>query len=102
MTLAVRWTTRASSQLEEAALYLESSRAGVGMEFLDSVEAILHVAAEHPSIFPLIPDVPGNEVRKGLIRKYGYWVIYEISTDQLQVLSVWHGARESEGWRTRP
>ena len=51
MTLAIRWTIRASSQLEEAALYLERSR---------------------------------------------------ISTNDLQVLSVWHGAREPEGWRTRP
>lgn len=102
MTLAVRWTTRAASQLEEAGLYLEQRLTGAGIEFLDHVEAILQVAADHPDIFPRVPGVPGNEVRRGLVRKYGYWVIYESGRDGLLVLAVWHGAREPEGWRAHP
>lgn len=102
MTRPVRWTTRAANQLQEAALYLESARQGVGIPFVDDVEAILQVAADHPEIFPRVPGIEGNEVRRGLARKYGYWVIYEIREDDLLVLSVWHGAREPEGWKGEP
>lgn len=99
MTLAVRWTARAAVQLEEAGLYLERARLGAGIEFVDQVEAILQVAAEHHAIFPRVPGVPGKEVRRGLVRRYGYWVIYESDSDGLLVLAIWHGAREPEGWR---
>ena len=99
MTQTVRWTTRASTPLQEAAVYLEEARACIGLAFVDDVEAILLVASEHPRIFPRVPDVVGNEVRRGLVRRYGYWIIYEIRQDDLLVLSVWHGMREPGGWR---
>lgn len=62
MTRPVRWTTRAASQLQEAATYLENSRDGIGIPFVDDVEAILQVASEHPEIFPRVPGVEGYEV----------------------------------------
>lgn len=99
MTRAVRWTTRAASQLIEAGTFLERERPGAGYGFLEQVESILAVAADHPAIFPRVPDVAGNAVRRGLVRRYGYWVIYEVRPDNLLVLSIWHVARRPEGWR---
>ncbi len=99
MTRPVRWTTRASEQLERAAIYLEKARSTIGLRFVDDIEAVLDAASHHPEIFPAVPDVKGNEVRRGLVRRYGYWVIYEIRSEDLLVLSIWHCARKSEGWR---
>lgn len=99
MTRPVRWTRRAAEQLREAALYLEAARSGAGRSFIDQVEAILAAAAANPLLFPRVPHVPGNEVRRGLIRRYSYWVIYEMGPDDLLVLAVWHGSRTPEGWR---
>lgn len=101
MTRPVRWTTRASAQLQEAVTYLEKARPGTGLSFVDQVEAILQVASDHPGVFPRVPDVLGNEVRRGLVRRYGYWIIYEKRTEDILVLSVWHGARKPEGWREK-
>ena len=78
---------------------LEEFRSGAGVGFVDQVEAILQIAGQHPATFPAVPGVGGNEVRRGLIRKYGYWVVYEIRPDNLLVLAVWHGARDPQGWR---
>ena len=100
MTRPIRWTTRAASQFIEAATYLEDARSNAGLTFADHVEVILQAAAENPRLFPAVPDVEGNEVRRGLVRRYGYWVIYETRDEDLLVLSVWHGARRPEGWRT--
>jgi plasmid stabilization system protein ParE len=99
MTRPIRWTTRAATQLQEAATYLEEARPGIGLPFVDQVEAILQVASEHSEIFPRVPGVEGNEVRRGLVRRYGYWIIYEIRPEGILVLSVWHGRRTPEGWR---
>jgi plasmid stabilization system protein ParE len=99
MTRPIRWTTKAATQLQEAAIYLEGERPGIGLPFVDQVDAILQIASEYPEVFPRVPEVPGNEVRRGLVRRYGYRIIYEIRPEDILVLSVWHGARESEGWR---
>jgi len=63
------------------------------------VEAILDVAADYPQAFPRVPGVEDGEVLRGLVRRCGYWVMYAIRADDLLVLSVWHGAREPEGWK---
>ena len=99
MSRPVRWTTRAAKQLEAAGMYLEDSRKGTGVEFIDQVESILEVASDHPNIFPRVPGVSGDEIRRGLSRKYGYWVIYELRKQDLLVLAVWHGSREPQGWK---
>ena len=99
MSRRVRWTARAAIQLEDAATYLERERRGTGLPLVDQVEAILNIASARPRTFPRVPDVPGNEVRRGLVRRYGYWVIYEIRPGEIVVLSVWHGSREPRGWR---
>ncbi len=99
MTRPVRWTTRAATQLQEAAVHLDRERSGTGLSFVDQVEAVLQVASDHPEAFPRVPDIPGDEVRRGLVRRYGYWIIYEIRSEDLLVLSVWHGNREPGGWR---
>ena len=44
MSRRVRWTTRAATQLEAAALYLEESRPHTGLRFVESVESILLLA----------------------------------------------------------
>ena len=99
MNRPVRWTARAAAQLQDAATYLEGVRPGTGVSFVDDVEAVLLVASEHSEMFPRVPRVEGNEVRRALARRYGYWIIYEIRRDELLVLSVWHGVRELEGWQ---
>ena len=99
MNRSVRWTTRAAEQLQDAAAYLEDAQPGTGLPFVDDVEALLLVASEQPKVFPRVPGVEGNEARRALARRYGYWVIYEIRPDDITVLSIWHGAREPGSWR---
>ena len=99
MTLKVRWTTRAADQLVDGATYIEARRPGAGVKLIGQVEAAVSAASENPRMFPRVPDTEG-EVRRALIRRYGYWVVYEIAPrDVLVILAVWHGARAPSGWR---
>ena len=100
MTRPVRWTTRAAAQFEKASLYLDHERPGMGPEFAAQVEEILEIASSHPEAFPRVPSIPGDEVRRALVRRFGYWILYEIRPEALLVLSVWHGMREPDGWQS--
>lgn|GEM_PF-6501824 len=98
MTLAVRWSQRAAARLEEAALYFESVRQGSGVRFIDDVEAALGQAASHPLANPTIPGEP-SVIRKAVLPRFSYWIIYEVQAKQIVVLTIWSAIREPDSWR---
>lgn len=75
MALRILWSEHAARQLQEAALYLEEARPGIGRQFIDAVEAALAVAARFPQAGPHILGEPAN-TRKTVLTRYGYWIIY--------------------------
>ena len=101
MTLRIRWTTRAAGQMEEAALFLEQERDGFGVKFCDAVEQVLARVASAPQQFARAPNAPSNPrpIRRALVRRFGYWVIFEQHSDAVLILSVWHGRQDPDGWR---
>lgn len=98
MTLAVRWTKHAADQFVDAAQYLEESRVGTGLVFIDAVEAAVDRAAGAPYSNPQIPGEP-QTTRKALVGRFGYCIIYEVDTDQLIILTIWHAVQKPGSWR---
>lgn len=99
--MRVRWTSRAAEQLRAAVLHLESERAGAGDALLDGVDRALAVAAQHPRLFAAVPGEGSLAARRALLRRWGYWLIFELREGdaELLVLSLWHVRRVSDGWR---
>ncbi|MFS8067062.1 MAG: hypothetical protein ACMG6S_11885 [Byssovorax sp.] len=54
-----------------------------------------------PRSFPRVPVLVNGEVRRGLIRRYGYWLIFEVLTEPAAavVLSFWPTRRRPDGWK---
>ncbi len=46
------------------------------------------------------PRIPGEPqiTRKAVLPRFGYWVIYEIHSDQIIVLTIWSAVREPGSW----
>ena len=57
--------------------------------------------AVQPRSFPRVPMPVIGEVRRGLIRRYGYWLIFEVLSEPpaAVVLSLWPTRRRPEGWK---
>jgi plasmid stabilization system protein ParE len=60
----------AASDLDEAFLWYESQRAGLGEEFLVAVTRVMEVLAESPLQYPIVH----RETRRALVRRFPYSV----------------------------
>ncbi len=51
--------------------------------------------------FPRVPARVNGEVRRGLIDRYGYWLIFEVVPEATAavVLSLWPTRRRPDGWK---
>jgi hypothetical protein len=54
-----------------------------------------------PRSFPRVPAPVNSEVRRGLIHRYGYWLIFEVLPEPAAavVLSFWPTRRRPDGWK---
>jgi plasmid stabilization system protein ParE len=97
----LRWSRRAASQLFSAADYLESERPGTGERLYAAVDRVVAIIKDQPWVFPHDPHDPRPEVRRALVERYGYWIIYRVNGDAVEVLvlTFWSTRRRPGGWR---
>lgn len=102
--MKLRWSERAEAQFLEAITYLDGERPGSGGQLYASVQSVTETIMERPRLFGRVPGVAEGEVRRALLRRYGYWLIFEVfeNRDEAIVLAVWHARRRPEGWRESP
>ena len=67
----------------------------------EAVRRTIDVVLDHPRVFPAIPDAPGGEARRALIRPWQYWLIFEVREldATIVVFALWNARRRPEGWR---
>ena len=94
-----RLIVRAEAQLdiEEATLWYELERQGLGNSFLDDLEQLLERIASTPKQFPKID----KRVRRGLMRRFPYAVYFCGSPTGVEILGVLHLKRRPGLWKDR-
>jgi mRNA-degrading endonuclease RelE of RelBE toxin-antitoxin system len=83
--------------LEEAFLWYEDKRQGLGHDFLLQVDAGLRFIERNPKIFP----VEYKGTRKHLIKRFPYKIIYLVKDEKIIVLGIIHGRRRANLIRNR-
>jgi len=97
MTASVSFHEQAEMELKEAAQYYELEGEGLGRAFIDELEHALRQIMEHPEAAPQI----NNVVRRKLIRRFPYSVMYSIVNDTIRILAVANQKRRPYYWRRR-
>lgn len=93
----VRYHEAAESELQKATIYFETKREGLGQRFLEEIRrGGLHLAS-----FPESAPEIGPGIRKYVIRKFRFSLIYSVEDDGLLVLAVAHNRRHPEYWVAR-
>jgi plasmid stabilization system protein ParE len=87
----------AQQDLDEAYAWYEGRRAGLGEEFLGSVDACLHAICRMPETHAKVH----NEYRSALVRRFPYSIIYKYAGGTVTVNCIIHTSRNPEIWRRR-
>jgi plasmid stabilization system protein ParE len=84
------------------AAYYETRCAGLGEAFTQLVEEAFRQVARHPQRFARLETTPlEGEIRRFLLRRFPYVVIYEVRPDLIEVLAIAHASQAPDYWLTR-
>jgi plasmid stabilization system protein ParE len=100
--MRLRIDPAAEEETEQAAQWYEDRRVGLGTEFLAAIDACVQRIGRQPYIFGRLETLPEEEnVRRCLVRRFPYAIIYEISGDEIWILAVAHTRRRPMYWKNR-
>ncbi len=102
MSRPLRIEPEAAVELEEAAVWYEQQRIGLGTDFLEAVDGALERIARWPHAAPRVPgvsvDVPA---RKAPVTRFPYHVAYLETPGAIRILAIAHDKREPDYWHAR-
>ncbi len=99
---AVRLSPEAVDELAEAAAWYKARRSGLELEFLAEIERILPMVGDSPASFPRLLDLPVDLViRRALLPRFPYAVIFMDLQTEVRVLAVAHTKRRPDYWLDR-
>lgn len=102
MIRRVLFESEASAELEEAALWYEAQRSGLGLAFLAAVDRAVEHLAAWPDAGVAVPGVPVSlSVRQLPFSRFPYRIAYVVAAQELRVLAVAHVRRRPGDWRSR-
>ena len=84
----------AERELAEVAEYFEAESPGLGTAFITEVERCVAAILEYPKS----GQVVAGSVRRRLVRRFPYAVLYSIKSDHIRVLAVMNSKRRPMYW----
>ncbi|MBA4370521.1 MAG: type II toxin-antitoxin system RelE/ParE family toxin [Coriobacteriaceae bacterium] len=97
MTQELRVHSDARREFNDAIDYYERESPGLGLLFTDEVDAGFARIRKHPGAAPQV----AKDVRKLVLAKFPYNLIYETREDSLRILAVAHQRKRPYYWRGR-
>lgn len=82
-----------ATDVREATAYYEQQRPGLGVHFLTELDKAIARIARAPLAFPVVE----GEVRRSIIKRFPYVVLYRLlEPDTLRVLVIRHHKRDPQ------
>ncbi len=97
MTLII--LPEAAEELAEAARWYEECRAGLGIEFLGSIEDALTRITANPMQCAVWADE--ERYRRLVVSRFPYLIFFEVRAHDLEVVAFAHASRDPGYWRRR-
>ncbi len=87
----------AEEEMLAAARYYNVESAGLGSEFLTEVERTAEALLQHPHAGPVIR----KGIRRRLLARFPFGLLYQIDEDDIVILAVMHLRRRPGYWEQR-
>lgn len=97
MTYSLELTQAAKLDVQEAWLWYEEKQAGLGDDFVLSLEATINFIIRKPHIF----EVKFEDLHIAPIKRFPYKIIYYLLEKRITVIAVFHTSRNPTIWEER-
>ncbi len=97
MSRTVRFRVEALSEYEDAADWYEQQRTGLGDDYVAEVESVI----ARISANPLLHAKVYGDVRKAVVKRFPYIVLYLVEPTEIVIVSVFHTSRNPDVWKSR-
>jgi plasmid stabilization system protein ParE len=87
----------AQAELQEAGAWYAERAPGLELEFSRAVDAAMAAIGRYPEAFPVVE----GDMRRAVLRRFPYQLIYFRDQGRIVVVSCWHHRRKPKGWRSR-
>ena len=85
-----------------AAVWYDERKPGLGTDFWDAVRAALHEIQSDPRRFSPLENVQSHrELRRYVLKRFPYLIIYEVVPNDIIVAAVAHTSRKPGYWLDR-
>jgi toxin ParE1/3/4 len=100
--VTLRILDEAREELRQSAHWYEDKRSGLGDDFLDAVQNAFELIEQHPKRFKRLKTKdPDREIRRLLLKRFPFLIVYEILPEEILVVAVAHGKRKPNYWENR-
>jgi toxin ParE1/3/4 len=102
VNLELRFEAEAEEEYRAAARWYDQQAAGLGTDFLDCIDTVLHQISQFPDAGAPVPRVrPGLPVRRAPVKRFPYHVVYLKSGSTIRILAVAHDRQRPGYWKQR-
>ena len=95
--MKIRLSRRADAEVVEIHAWYDAQQVGLGEEFRAELDRVMALISEQPRAFAVAFD----QIRRVMLRRFPYFLLYEIFATEVVVFGVIHGARDPGFWTTR-
>ena len=93
MTLRVKVSARAASQIDKASEWWAENRPAAPGAVRTDIGEALALLAQQPGIGTAYEGARAKGVRRLLVGRIRYFIYYRVTPETLEVLTVWHMSR---------
>jgi len=97
MTRPIRLRRLAQSEYDEAVDWYETRLLGLGRRFVAALSAVLAEITRRPDRYPEV--WPG--VHEAPVTGWPYCVYYQVHSDHVMIIAVFHTSRDPSVWQSR-
>jgi plasmid stabilization system protein ParE len=87
----------AELDIQAAFEWYEAQTLGLGSEFVRAVDVCLSGIGRNPFAYPKVY----KQVRRSLIRRFPYGLLFVVEQDLIAVVACFHGKRNPKSWQDR-
>ena len=95
--IGYRFLSVAEEEMSEAALFYEAASVSLGRDFLEDLQQTIDTLRVHPKIGVQV----GGDLRRVLLHRFPFSLIYAVESDAVLIVSVAHHRKRPGYWRAR-